>query len=69
VIGANSIAAYILAHGPDRFIRDSFYLHIGREIFDVCGTAYTPLVTGAVILSIEWLILYWLYHRKIHIRI
>jgi heparan-alpha-glucosaminide N-acetyltransferase len=69
VVGANSIAAYILAHGPDKFIRDSFYVHFGRELFEKFGPAYTPLITGAVILLVEWLILYWLYRQKIHIRI
>jgi predicted acyltransferase len=69
VIGANSIAAYILAHGPDRFIRQSFELHFGTRLFHVFGDAYVPLVAGATVLLIEWLILLWLYRQKIHIRI
>jgi heparan-alpha-glucosaminide N-acetyltransferase len=69
VIGANSIAAYLLAHGPDRLILNSFHTHVGRECFQLFGPAYEPLVAGAAVLTIEWLILYWLYRQRIHIRI
>jgi heparan-alpha-glucosaminide N-acetyltransferase len=69
VIGANSIAAYVLAHGPDQFIRKSLDLHFGSNLFHLFGEAYVPLVAGATVLIIEWLILFWLYRQKIHIRI
>jgi len=69
VIGANSIAAYILAHGPDRFIRDSLKVHFGSHWMDAFGAAYQPLMIGGAVLAIEWLILYWLYRQRIHIRI
>jgi len=69
VIGANSIAAYLLAHGPDKFISDSLKLHLGTKWLDTFGPAYQPLVLGGAVLAIEWLILYWLYRQKIHIRI
>jgi predicted acyltransferase len=69
VIGANSIAAYLLAHGPHKFISDSLKLHLGTSWLDAFGPAYEPLVLGAAVLAIEWLILYWLYRQKIHIRI
>jgi predicted acyltransferase len=69
VIGANSIAAYLLAHGPHKFISDSLKLHLGTRWIEAFGPAYEPLVLGAAVLAIEWLILYWLYRQKIHIRI
>jgi predicted acyltransferase len=69
VIGANSIAAYLIAHGPHRFISDSLKIHLGAEWTEAFGPAYAPLVLGAAILAIEWLILYWLYRQKIYIRI
>jgi heparan-alpha-glucosaminide N-acetyltransferase len=69
VIGANSIAAYLLAHGPDGFIIRSFHIHIGPKVFEVYGPAYEPLVSGLAVLAIQWLILYWLYRQKIFIRI
>jgi predicted acyltransferase len=69
VIGANSIAAYVLAHGPDKFIADSLKTHLGKEFFMALGSPYQPLLLGGTVLLIEWLILYWLYKQRIHIRI
>jgi predicted acyltransferase len=69
VIGANSIAAYILAHGPNRFFADSLNIHFGADWTRLLGTAYEPLMAGAAVLAIEWLVLYWLYRQKVYIRI
>jgi heparan-alpha-glucosaminide N-acetyltransferase len=69
VIGANSIAAYLLAHGPHKFISDSLKIHLGAQWMEAFGPAYSPLLLGAAVLAIEWLILYWLYKQKIYIRI
>ncbi len=69
VIGANSIAAYVLAHGPNQFILRSLRIHFGNDIFKRLGDPYEPLLAGLTVLLIQWLILYWLYRQKIHIRI
>jgi predicted acyltransferase len=69
VIGANSIAAYLLAHGPDRMVLSAFHTHFGRDVFKYFGASYETLFAGAAVLLIEWLILYWLYRQRIHIRI
>jgi predicted acyltransferase len=69
VIGANSIAAYLLAHGPDNFILRSCKIHLGPECFELFGSAYEPLVAGGTVLVIQWLVLWWLYRQKIHIRV
>jgi heparan-alpha-glucosaminide N-acetyltransferase len=69
VIGANSIAAYLLAHGPDAFIIRSFKIHFGPDCFELLGAAYEPLVAGLAVLAIQYLILWWLYRQKIFIRI
>lgn len=69
VIGANSIAAYLIAHLFDDFIRSSFRTHLGQEVFRVWGEAYEPLVAGAAVLAVFWLILWWMYRRRIFLRI
>lgn len=69
VVGANSIAAYLLAHGPDRFILDSFHIHFGRDCFTLFGAAYEPLLAGLAVLAVQWLVLWWLYRQKLFIRI
>lgn len=68
VIGMNSIAAYVIADGFGSFIVKSLYIHLGHydQIF---GDAYSTLVKGAVVLTIEWLILYWMFKKKVFIKI
>ncbi len=69
VIGTNSIAAYIIAHTIDSFIADSFRIHIGPDYNMIFGAPYRTLVTGGIILLVEWWILYWMYKKKIFIKI
>jgi predicted acyltransferase len=69
VIGRNSIAAYCLAHLIDDFIRSAFRTHLGREFFDKIGGPYEPLLSGAAVLAVYWLILFWMDRRKIYLRV
>jgi heparan-alpha-glucosaminide N-acetyltransferase len=69
VIGMNSIAAYVMAHLFEPFIVDSFKTHFGAEFFEFAGEAWEPLVTGIVVLALYWLILFWMYRRKIYLKI
>lgn len=69
VIGMNSIAAYVLAHLVDHFIADTVQTHLGAGFYDLAGPAYHSLLRGAVILTGLWLILRWMYRKKLFIRI
>jgi len=69
VIGTNSIAAYLIAHLFEEFIRGSLRTHLGAGTFAAFGTAYEPFVMGSAILFFYWLILYWMYRRKLFLRI
>ena len=69
VIGMNSIAAYVLTETLPRFIEESFRTHLGVEAFRVFGDAYVPLLLGAAVLAAEWLVLFWMYRRRIFLRI
>jgi predicted acyltransferase len=70
VIGVNSIAAYVIADGGMRnLINDSLYIHLGKNFDQIFGVAYATLVSGGLILFFEWLILYWMYKKKIFIKI
>ncbi|GAC1464288.1 MAG: DUF5009 domain-containing protein [Isosphaeraceae bacterium] len=69
VIGANSIAAYLMAHLMEDFVTSSLRTHLGQEIFRVLGAAHEPLVAGAAVLAIFWLILFWMYQRRIFLRV
>lgn len=69
VIGVNSIAAYLIAHLFERFIHDALRTHLGAGTFNAFGAAYEPFVLGACILFSYWLILLWMYRRKLFLRI
>jgi heparan-alpha-glucosaminide N-acetyltransferase len=69
VIGMNSIAAYLIAHLFDDFIRQALPRHLGTTWYTFAGKPYEPLLWGAGVLLVEWLILFWMYRRKIFLRI
>ncbi|HEV3168499.1 MAG TPA: DUF5009 domain-containing protein [Isosphaeraceae bacterium] len=69
VIGMNSIAAYCMAHLIGGFIVKSFHTHLGDDIFTRYGAAYEPLLTGAAVLAVYWLILLWMYRRGLFLKI
>lgn len=69
VVGTNSIAAYIFAHTIDSFIDQSFRINISPHYDLIFGTAYRSLISGTAILLIEFWILYWMYRKKIFIKI
>jgi predicted acyltransferase len=69
VIGMNSIAAYLIAHLFEDFIVDSFHINLGAHVFQIFGTALEPFTQGAVVLLTYWLILFWMYRRKLFLKI
>jgi len=69
VVGMNSIAAYLIAHLFDGFIKRALPRHLGSGWFTFAGPAYEPLLLGAGVLAVEWLLLWWLYRRKLWLRI
>ena len=70
VIGANSIAAYVFADGGIRsLLHKSLYIHLGQNFDKLFGEPYAPLVSGAITLLLLWLILNWMYKKKIFIKI
>lgn len=69
VIGMNSIAAYLIAHLFEDFIEQSFRIHLGMAPFSVFGAAYQPLLFGLATLAMYWVILWWMYRRKLFLKI
>ena len=69
VIGMNSIAAYCIAHLFEAFVTSSLATHLGADTFKLFGSAYESLFEGAAVLLVFWLILYWMYRRKIFLRV
>lgn len=69
VIGMNSIAAYLMAHLWENFIASSFTIHLGPNAFRVLGDGLEPLLRGAAVLATFWLLLFWMYRRKLFLRL
>ncbi len=69
VVGMNSIAAYMMAHLWEDFIQSSFRIHFGMGVLNALGTALAPVVLGSLTLAAYWLILFWMYRKKVFIRI
>jgi predicted acyltransferase len=69
VVGMNSIAAYLIAHLFEGFIQSTFQIHLGMRFLNVMGPALEPFFLGALTLVAYWLILYWMYRRRIFVRI
>lgn len=69
VIGMNSIAAYLIAHLLPEFVSASFAIHFGQHAFEFAGSALGPMMQGCAMLLVYWLILFWMYRKKIFLRI
>ena len=69
VIGMNSIAAYMIAHLFENFIESSLRINLGEGPFRIFGPGLEPLLMGMAVLLSYWLILFWMYRRKLFLRI
>jgi len=69
VIGMNSIAAYCIAHLFEGFIMKALKTNFGQNAFKFWGATYEPFLHGAAVLLVFWLILFWMYRRKLFLRI
>ncbi len=69
VVGANSIVAYLLAHLFESGLIAGLNRHLGRAVFLVAGAPFEPVLRGAVVLAIFWMMLFWMYKNKVFVRI
>jgi heparan-alpha-glucosaminide N-acetyltransferase len=69
IIGMNSIAAYCIDHLWEDFIRTNLKTNLGGKVFQLFGPAYESLLLGAAVLLVYWLLLYWMYRRKLFLKI
>ena len=69
VIGANSIAIYVMSWTIEHFVSAALVRHLGAAPFAIFGQPFEPVLRGMAVLIVFWLILYWMYRRKIFLRI
>ena len=69
VIGANSIGVYVMSWTMESFVSEALTRHLGSEAFKVLGAPFEPVLRGAGVLLVFWVILLWMYRKKIFVRI
>jgi heparan-alpha-glucosaminide N-acetyltransferase len=69
VVGMNSIAAYLIAHLFANFIGEAWTRHAPAACFLALGKPYEPFVFGFSVLLTEWALLWWMYRRKLFLKI
>jgi predicted acyltransferase len=68
VVGMNSIAIYVMSWTMKGFIGDSLDRHLGN-VFGIAGATFQPVLHGFAVMVVFWCILYWMYRKKIFLRI
>jgi predicted acyltransferase len=69
VIGANSIAIYVMSWTSEHFVASMLVRHLGTGPFTILGPPFEPVLRGLGVLIVFWSILFWMHRRKIFLRI
>jgi heparan-alpha-glucosaminide N-acetyltransferase len=69
VAGLNPITLYCLWQLSGTFIRQQIQTHLGQSIFASFGEIWVPALERGITLLVLWLIVFWMYRRKIFLRI
>ncbi len=69
VVGMNSIAAYVMAELCRNFVESSFRIHLGEGVLNCLGPGMEPTLVGVLTMCAYWLVLYWMFKKKIFVRI
>lgn len=69
VVGMNSIAVYVMSWTMANFVDNAVSRHFGWAMSAMAGPTFQPVLHGFAVLLIFWFILFWMYRRKIFLRI
>ena len=69
VVGMNSIAIYVMSWTMTGFVGNALDRHLGGIISTIAGPTFQPVLHGFAVMFIFWIILFWMYRRKIFLRI
>ena len=69
VIGANSIGIYVMSWTIEHFVMSALLRHLGTAPFAILGAPFEPVLRGIAVLMVFWSILFWMYRRRIFLRI
>jgi predicted acyltransferase len=69
VVGMNSIAIYTMGMLLRGWTAGTFRTHFGPQVFKVLGEAWAPFVQATLVGLVFWLACYWMYRRKLFLRL
>ncbi len=71
VVGANSIVIYAMSMSLKGWFHGSMRRHFGQEVYELGGhlKLYAPIVEASFFLLFCWLVCWWMYRRKIYVKI
>ncbi|QDV22491.1 acyltransferase family protein [Aureliella helgolandensis] len=69
IVGLNPITLYCLFQLSTSFIRKQLQIHLGQDVFSIFGDLWIPMMQRACVLLILWLIILWMYRRKVFLRL
>jgi len=69
IFGSNSILAYVMSGILEKPLKDLLLRHFGASPFLLRGQTWEPVLLGSAVLLIMWILLHWLYRRRIFVRI
>ena len=69
VVGANSIAMYVIVHVATDYMFRAFRTNLGHAVFDHIARPFQTIALGAATLTVFWLMLLWMYRRKVFVRL
>ena len=69
VVGMNSIAIYVMSWTMSDFFGNALTRHFGRAIAFVAGPTFEPVLHGILLMLTFWYILFWMYRRKLFLKI
>lgn len=69
VVGMNSIAIYSMGMLLRSWTAKTLQVHLGEDLFKVLGAANAPFVQAMLVGLVFWLACWWMYRRRIFLRI
>ena len=69
VVGMNSIAIYAMGMLLRPWTAKMLQTHLGENVFKLLGPANAPAVQATLVGLVFWLVCWWMYRRKIFLRI
>ena len=69
VVGMNSIAIYCMGQLLRGWTGRTLQTHLGEDVFKILGVAQAPFVQATLVGLLFWIVCYWMYRRKIFLRI